>query len=140
MVAGALADEGGAGQDQVIVAAAEVVAAGIGRPHPELPEEVVSWVEARRDRPWGKLLGLARSASIVFAAAPSWMTRERNPMTRRGHTRSMTCAADSGRGDASRADLALSVEARARFVHRNADDPTVGVPRSGEQTIGPASR
>ena len=41
---------------------AAVVAAGIGRPHPELPDEVVAWVEARRDRPWDRLAAVARSA------------------------------------------------------------------------------
>jgi hypothetical protein len=48
--------------DAVVVAAAEVVAAGIGRPHPELPEEVASWVAARRPRPWAALVPVAAAA------------------------------------------------------------------------------
>jgi hypothetical protein len=48
--------------EAAIAAAAEVVAAGIGRPHPELPETVASWVAARRERPWSGLVPLAIDA------------------------------------------------------------------------------
>ena len=48
--------------DAVVVAAGEVVAAGIGRPHPELPEEVATWVAARQQRPWAGLVPLAVTA------------------------------------------------------------------------------
>lgn len=48
--------------DEVVVAAAEVVAAGIGRSHPELPDEVAAWVEQRRERPWRELARLAMAA------------------------------------------------------------------------------
>jgi len=44
------------------IAAAEVVAAGLGRPHPELPDEVADWVAARRDRPWAGLVPSALAA------------------------------------------------------------------------------
>lgn len=48
--------------DAVVVAAAEVVAAAIGRPHPELPDEVAGWVAAHRDRPWAELVPVAATA------------------------------------------------------------------------------
>jgi hypothetical protein len=48
--------------DAAAVAAGEVVAAGIGRPHAELPVEVAEWVAARRDRPWAELVPLAVAA------------------------------------------------------------------------------
>lgn len=44
------------------IAAAEVVAAGLGRPYPELPDEVAAWVDARRDRPWPSLVPSALAA------------------------------------------------------------------------------
>lgn len=47
---------------QTAVAAAEVVAAGLGAQGPDLPTEVAAWVHARRDRPWADLARLARSA------------------------------------------------------------------------------
>jgi hypothetical protein len=37
---------------QSAIAAAEVVAAGLGRPTPSLPEEVADWVAAHADVPW----------------------------------------------------------------------------------------
>ena len=52
----------GAPRDAAVVAAAEVVAAGVGRPHPELPESVAAWLDARRDRPWAGLVPLAIAA------------------------------------------------------------------------------
>jgi hypothetical protein len=48
--------------DAAVIAAAEVVAAGVGRPHPELPDEVAAWVAGRRDLGWTELVGLAVAA------------------------------------------------------------------------------
>jgi len=50
------------------IAAAEVVAAGLGRPHPELPDEVADWVVSRRDRPWARLIPAALAALDRVAA------------------------------------------------------------------------
>lgn len=55
--------------EEVVVAAAEVVAAGIGQPHPELPDDVAAWVNERRDRPWRDLLPLAIAAVEVLISA-----------------------------------------------------------------------
>jgi Domain of unknown function (DUF4259) len=48
-------------EGQVAIAAAEVVAAGLGRPSPALPEEVAAWVAAH-PLPWAELAGPARQA------------------------------------------------------------------------------
>ena len=53
---------------QVAVAAAEVVAAGLGRPAPDLPDEVADWVGSRTDRPWAALAPLALRAIARVAA------------------------------------------------------------------------
>ena len=52
----------GSPSDAVVVAAAEVVVAGIGRPHPELPDEVAEWLAARQQRPWAELVPVAAAA------------------------------------------------------------------------------
>ena len=62
VVALALAPDLEDSPDPVVIAAAEVVAAAIDRPHPELPEEVASWIAARRHRPWAELAPLAAGA------------------------------------------------------------------------------
>jgi Domain of unknown function (DUF4259) len=53
---------------QVAVAAAEVVAAGLGRPNPALPEEVAAWV-ATHQLPWADLAGPARQAISAVRAS-----------------------------------------------------------------------
>ena len=55
---------------QVAVAAAEVVAVGLGRPAPDLPEAVAAWVASRADRPWAAVAPLAlRSIARVAAGS-----------------------------------------------------------------------
>ena len=44
---------------QVAIAAAEVVAAGVGQPCTSLPDDVEVWVEAHRDLPWSALASQA---------------------------------------------------------------------------------
>jgi hypothetical protein len=46
------------------MAAAEVVAAGLGRPNPELPDEVAAWVARRADRDWATLVPAALAALV----------------------------------------------------------------------------
>jgi hypothetical protein len=55
---------------QSAVAAAEVVAAGIGRPHATIPAEVEAWVAARPGPQWGELAPLAaRAVQRVLAGS-----------------------------------------------------------------------
>jgi len=53
---------------QVAVAAAEVVAAGLGRPAPDLPDGVAEWAAARADRPWAALAPVALRSIARIAA------------------------------------------------------------------------
>lgn len=48
---------------QAAVAAAEVVAAGVGRPGPGMPDEVVAWVAARSGAHWRETAPLAARAT-----------------------------------------------------------------------------
>jgi uncharacterized protein DUF4259 len=55
---------------QVAVAAAEVVAAGLGRPAADLPDDVAAWVASRTERRWAALAPLAlRSIARVAAGS-----------------------------------------------------------------------
>jgi hypothetical protein len=55
---------------QAAIAAAEVVAAGLGRPHPSLPEEVAGWVGTRGQGEWRALAPLAlRSINRILASS-----------------------------------------------------------------------
>ena len=54
--------EPSASTSQAAIAAAEVVAAGLGCPSPSLPEEVGEWVAARDQAPWPALAPLAVKA------------------------------------------------------------------------------
>jgi hypothetical protein len=51
------------------IAAAEVVAAGLGRPNPDLPEEVATWVAGRSGEDWGALVPSALAALDRIGAA-----------------------------------------------------------------------
>jgi hypothetical protein len=67
VVAAALRDATGedapeAPEASAAIAAAEVVAAGLGRPSPDLPDEVTAWVAARADQDWGALVPSAMVA------------------------------------------------------------------------------
>jgi hypothetical protein len=50
------------------IAAAEVVAAGLGRPCPDLPDEVATWVAERAGEDWGTLVPSALAALDRVAA------------------------------------------------------------------------
>jgi hypothetical protein len=55
---------------QAAIAAAEVVAAGLGHPHPSLPEEVADWVGTHGQVPWRALAPRAlRSIDRIAAGS-----------------------------------------------------------------------
>lgn len=63
------------------IAAAEVVAALLGNPHPQLPDEIRSWVNDRSLAKDDKLVELARKRLRVFRTLPirSWRNCGPNP-------------------------------------------------------------